>query len=140
MLSPNIKQITSLFNKLDDNSEFEIMFNNYNTTNKQSMNKFIKALNYVKWRSQEEKLKIVNETTLDVIYYPEHNTSYRISIMGIERINNILNLVHQRQNHIIISILATQFYKTDGFEFIKKKIDRKNIIDIDQYDIRFRLS
>jgi len=70
MLSPNIKQITSLFNKLDDNSEFEIMFNNYNTTNKQSMNKFIKALNYVKWRSQEEKLKIDNETTLDVIYYP----------------------------------------------------------------------
>ena len=41
MLSSNIKQINALYSKLDDKSEFEVMFNNYNTTNKQSMNKFI---------------------------------------------------------------------------------------------------
>jgi len=140
MLSSNIKQINALYSKLDDKSEFEVMFNNYNTTNKQSMNKFINVLNYVKWRSHNEKLKLVNETCLDITYYPENNTAYRISISGIDRINNILNLVHQRQNHIICSILATQFYNAEGLTFIKKKIDRKNIIDIDQYDIRFRLS
>jgi hypothetical protein len=139
MLSASIKQINTLFNKLDANSEFEIMFNNYNTTNKQTIIKFMNVLNYAKWRSTKESLKITNETILDVIYN-QYNSSYRISINGIEKINNILNLVHQRQNHIILSILTTQFYNTDGITFISKKLDKKNIIDIDQYDIRFRLS
>jgi SAM-dependent methyltransferase len=140
MLSASIKQINALFNKLDDKSEFEIMFNNYNNNNKQTIIKFMNVLNYAKWRSEKEKLKIVNETILDVVYSPEYNLSYRISISGIERINNILNLVHQRQNHIIMSILSTQFYKTDGITFISKKLDKKNIVDNDQHDIRFRLS
>ena len=139
MLSASIKQINTLFSKLDANSEFEIMFNNYNTTNKQTIIKFMNVLNYAKWRSTKESLKITNETILDVIYN-QYNSSYRISINGIEKINNILNLVHQRQNHIILSILTTQFYNTDGITFISKKLDKKNIIDIDQYDIRFRLS
>jgi hypothetical protein len=116
------------------------MFNNYNNNNKQTIIKFMNVLNYAKWRSENDKIKIKNETILDVIYNPEYNTSYRISISGIEKINNILNLVHQRQNHIILSILATQFYNTDGVNFISKKLDKQNIIDNDQYDIRFRLS
>jgi hypothetical protein len=140
MLSASIKQINALFNKLDDKSEFEIMFNNYNNNNKQTIIKFMNVLNYAKWRSEKEKLKITNETILDVIYNPEYNSSYRISISGIDKINNILNLVHQRQNHIILSILSTQFYKTEGITFISKKLDKKNIVDNDQYDIRFRLS
>ena len=105
MLSASIKQINTLFSKLDANSEFEIMFNNYNTTNKQTIIKFMNVLNYAKWRSTKESLKITNETILDVIYN-QYNSSYRISINGIEKINNILNLVHQRQNHIILSILT----------------------------------
>jgi hypothetical protein len=116
------------------------MFNNYNNTNKQTIIKFMNVLNYAKWRSEKEKLKITNESILDIIYTPEYNSSYRISISGIEKINNILNLVHQRQNHIILSILSTQFYKTDGVKFISKKLEKKNIVDNDQYDIRFRLS
>jgi hypothetical protein len=140
MFEQSIKQINTLFNKLDDTSEFEIMFNNYNNNNKQTIIKFMNVLNYAKWRSENDKIKIKNETILDVIYNPEYNTSYRISISGIEKINNILNLVHQRQNHIILSILATQFYNTDGVNFISKKLDKQNIIDNDQYDIRFRLS
>ena len=107
MLSASIKQINALFNKLDDNSEFEIMFNNYNNNNKQTIIKFMNVLNYAKWRSDKDKLKITNETILDVIYNSEFNSSYRISINGIEKINNILNLVHQRQNHIILSIYVT---------------------------------
>ena len=59
---------------------------------------------------------------------------------GNEMINQILNLVHTRRNHIIFSILVTQFVKDEHFTFINKMKDSKNIIDIDSFDVRIRKS
>jgi hypothetical protein len=39
-----------------------------------------------------------------------------------------------------MSLIATQFYENENFNFIVKSKDNNNIIDIDEYDIRFRLS
>jgi hypothetical protein len=136
----NLIQIKNLFNKIESNDEFEIMFNNYKPTNKLSLIKFNDALKYVKWRSDKDKIELVNETTLDISYTYENQNIYRISIHGNETINNILNLVHQRKNHIIFSILVTQFFKDENFTFINKLKDSKSYIDIDEYDIRFRKS
>jgi hypothetical protein len=140
MLSNHSNQINTLFTKLDDNSEFEIMFNNYKPNNKLSIIKFMNVLNYIKWRSKEDKLELIKTTSLDISYSVDIGKTYRISVNGIDRINNILNLIHQRQNNIAFSLLINQFYNTDNIEFIIKSIDRKTIIDIDQYDIRIRLS
>lgn len=140
MFANHSKQINTLFNKLDDNTEFEIMFNNYKPTNKLSIIKFMNVMNYIKWRSKENNLKLVNTTTLDISYSADIGKTYRITVSGIEKINNILNLIHQRKNNIAYSLLVNQFYNTDNIEFIVKSIDRKTIIDIDQYDIRVRLS
>jgi len=135
-----LTQIKSIYNKIAKNEEFEIMFNNYKSDNKLSIVKWMDVLKYLRWRSDEEKLKIVQETSLDIGYGYENQKNYRITINGSENINKILNLVHTRSNNIVFSILVTQFAKDENFKFINKVKDSKNIVDIDQFDIRIRKS
>jgi len=140
--SSQITQINNLLNKTKKYDEFEIMFNNYKNDNKLSIIKFMDILKYLKYRSEAEKIELKYEVILDVIFEYEQNSSYRVSIKGIENINNFLNLVHQRSNHILFSILLTQseFIDNENFIYIKKQKDINNIIDIDQYNIRIRKS
>ena len=140
MFFNNLSQIKSLFSKINDESEFEIMFYNYKQENKLSITKFINVLYFMKYYSNLKKYKLVNTIGLDISYNYAHTNVYRISINGINKINKILNAVHQRKNHVIFSILTTQFYNDDDLTFINKIKDNKNIINYDDYDIRFRLS
>jgi hypothetical protein len=109
--------VKALYNKIEDNDEFEVMFNNYKSDNKLSIIKFMDVLKYLKWRSETDKLELKSETTLDIGYGYEGQKTYRISIEGNETINKILNLIHQRKNHIIFSILVTQFINDENFKF-----------------------
>uniref|UniRef100_A0A6C0H7I9 mRNA cap 0 methyltransferase domain-containing protein n=1 Tax=viral metagenome TaxID=1070528 RepID=A0A6C0H7I9_9ZZZZ len=137
-----VSKIKSLFIKTfeHDNYEFEIMFNNYHLNNKLSFVNFIDVLNFIKYRSQEKSMKLINEITLDISYNYNDNNVYRISIKGLDKINNILNSVYQRKNHIIFSLLCNNYNNDKDIIFINKKKEFKNILDIDEYNIRVRLS
>jgi SAM-dependent methyltransferase len=142
MLSETQKnQVLSLFTKIKENDEFEIMFNNYKVDNKLSYIKFMNVLKYLKYRSNIDNLNINHEVSLDINLNHEMQT-YRVTLHGIKNINEFLNLVHQRKNHVIFSILLTQseFTQNENFKYIKKSREHKSIIDLDQFDIRIRKS
>jgi SAM-dependent methyltransferase len=142
LTSSQVTQINNLLDKVNPNDEFEVMFNNYKNDNKLSIIKFMDILKYLKYRSVNEKLELKHEVILDVIFDYEPHNFYRVSIKGIKNINDFLNLVHQRANHVLFSILLTQseFVKNENFIYIRKQRDTNNVVDIDNFDIRIRKS
>ena len=139
MLSSKQKtSVQNLFNSLNKNEEFEVMFNNFRRDNKLSIVNFMKVLKYMKWKSEKDNLKLEKEVLLDIVYNYEKNNVYRVSMEGTDEINSFLNLVHNRKNNIIFTILMTQYIKNNNVTVIHKEKDKKNIVDVDDYDIRFR--
>lgn len=133
-------KINTIYSNLDKTSEFEIMFNNYKKDNKLELNNFMNVLKYIKYLSDEKKYNLSEKISLDVIYGESKGNTYRVSINDIKNINSFLGLVHERKNHIIFSTLVSQYIDKDGYELIQKIKDKSNIVDIDEFDIRFRMS
>ena len=129
------KDVLQLFNSITKDEEFEVMFNNYKTDNILSLIDFMNVLKYVKYRSSEDKLKLIENVSLDVFYL-----DFRISIDGLENINNLMGLLYQRKNNNIFSIIVSQYLDKDGFKLIQKIKEKSNTIDFDTLDIRFRKS
>jgi hypothetical protein len=135
-----INNIYNIFSRLEKDIEFEIMFNNYKNDNKLSMNNFIHVLNFIGHRAKTNDMKLEEKTILDISYNIDNLINHRISINGLDNINKILNLIHQRKNNIIFSLLITQFNKDKNIDYITKFKKLKDIYDMDEYDIRVRMS
>jgi len=145
----DLVNIRDLFKKINDTGEFEIMFNNYKTTNKLSIINFNDISQFIKYKEViDPTTKISNlifKTSLDISYNISQSTNYRITIDGIDSINNFMNYVHQRNNSVIFSTLLSKLTnkeenEKDEYKYISKIKDNKNIIDFNEYDIRIRLS
>jgi len=137
----SLNPIQDLLKKVNANSEFEVMFNK---TNPLTINKYIDILKYLGTLSKTKKFKLVKETSLDIGYTNYVNKdiiNYRISIYNIDNINKTINDVKLRKNHVIFSILVNHILNDyPDITIMKKTKAEKNIVDIDNYDIRVRLS
>ena len=133
-------KVDTLFKSIKNTDEFEVMFNNYKQTNKLSLIDFMKILKYLKIRSDQDNLKLVNNSILDIIYQGENKENLRISIENQNNINDFLSFVHQRKNNKLMSILVNQYRDKNNFKFIKKIKNKANILDFDDFDIRFRIA
>ncbi len=127
--------VSQLFDNITKDEEFEVMFNNYKSDNILSLIDFMNVLKYIKFRSENDKLKLIETVSLDIFYL-----DFRITIDGLENINNLMGLLYQRKNNNIFSIIVTQYLDKDGFKLIQKIKDKSNVVDIDHLDMRFRKS
>lgn len=127
--------------KKDDEIEIGFLQNQY----KISLEKYIVLLKYFAMMSKTHNYKIVKEDTLNVSYnydYEDYN-NYRITVHGLENINSKLNAISHRENHVIFSILFSQFLDKDNNDKLtamNKIKEKKNMIDIGDYGVRVRLS
>jgi SAM-dependent methyltransferase len=146
-LSPDIKKsINNIFKKVSVEHEFELMFFNYKRNeNLMGFEKFLKILEYMNYRSKIKKMKLEKTISLDISYQPENKNStsrevFRISVTGPENINKYLKMLHMRNNHVIFATLAKLLKDDKNITIIKKVKSKEDIIDIDDYDIRVRMS
>ena len=133
-----ITLVKKLFNNIKKNDEFEIMFNNYKDDNKLSLIDYVKLVKYFKILSKTKKINHTIE--LDISYSFDNFNKYRATIKSLTVINDILSMLYNKKNFMIFKILITQFSNNKNISFIKKTRDTKNVIDINDFDIRFRKS
>lgn len=150
-MSKNIKDLigTTLYNNIAElhgkttvGDEFELIFSSKG--NKfMSQEKYINILKYLKNKKNKYKLDFDGPMdTLDIIYANNTSTSYRISLVGNDNINTYMRRLDMYHNHVIFSnLMKLHNEKNDKNINVMKKIkDAENTIDIDDLDIRARLS
>jgi hypothetical protein len=140
----DIDKFTKIYNNLSLDDEFEIMFGGYTKLNSINMKQFLDILKTVKLFASEMKFKIVHNESLDISYnYDNKNFNmYRITINGINNINKLMSTLHKRQNQIIFSVLASKLLsnENENISIMNKIKDFDNIYNLDDYDIRIRMS
>jgi SAM-dependent methyltransferase len=131
-----LQDIQKLFDKIKDNSEFEFIFFS-DKTNDMSLENHLNILKYMTIMSKHKKQELKKTVILD-INYSSKDTIYRLSISGEQNINKYLNMLYQRENHVIFNILSKTQDKS--ITLLKKKKDATNKVDIKEFNMRVRLS
>jgi len=135
------KNVDTMYRNIKKNNEFEFMFFNYKQDkNRMGMENFLKVLEYMSAKSRINKLKLQSSVTLDIIYSKGDGERYRITVFGRESINKYIKMLHTRGNHVIFSVLTGFIGKDPTIKMIQKVKNRQHVIDIDDFDIRVRLS
>jgi hypothetical protein len=141
--SDKMSGVEALFDKMTPEHEFEFMFFNFNNT-LMSYEKYISVMNFLNKRAKAQKLKIITEDTIDVSFTNiEKQTSYRVTINGIDEINKYMKMLHSRKNHVIYNKLIEIYQDKDrrgNITVIKKIKDSDNVEDLLNLNIRTRLA
>jgi SAM-dependent methyltransferase len=120
-------------------SEIEVSLNRNEDTTLEKYKHLLKT--HVK-RHRDSGLKLIQEETLDIAYNYDkiRLNNYRVTVHDIKNINDIMNVVHESQNHVVFSIVLQQLNKKDYISAIKKTRRQDDIIDVPNMSMRFRNS
>lgn len=131
-------QIKKLFEKITPSHEFEFMFYNYKNTI-MSNEKFSTIMKYITLKS---KGNIQVSDILDIVYRePKTDDTYRITVEGLENINKYMSMLHTKKNHVVFTVLKDMRLGGDkNISMMIKTKNAENVVDIDDLDIRCRLS
>ncbi len=138
-----LNKIKELYKTTTKKDEFEFLFFNRKQENKMNSENFIKVLEYLKYKSKLKKLKLETSTVLDVTYSSKIKDkigSFRVSINGLPTINRLMEMLHQRKNHVIFSVLLSLSVDNDQISVLKKTRDENKIIDLDDLELRLKVA
>ena len=140
----NIQKLITDYDK--DINEFEIaLFGRWDTSKlltSERFNNLQSILNKITLKN-EEKYQMTHILTLDIILSVSLPvmTNYRITIEGIELINQYLNLLSNKKNSLIFKTLYDFIKKenNDKMKIIKKVKNTKNYVTIPDYYMRVKM-
>lgn len=139
-----LTSIKNLYSQKKDNDEFELIIRSKSLKNTSiGFLRYFRILKYLGEKSKK-KFKIAVLNTLDINCSISDNnkniTNIRVTISGIENINQLLSksIYSKLQNANFFKKILT--IKEDYVTIIVKTKKSSNIIDIDDYNIRIRLS
>jgi len=143
-------RVKEICNKINPNDELEVSFGSQKKPI--SLKKFNNLLKYINFRSIRDKIQKNHSTQIDITYsYDQKSMSnYRISINGIEQINNFIQNNNLLKNHTIFSKQIRTYISQDKIDtdtetnnkitLINKVKESKKFIALDEYDMRIKLS
>lgn len=135
-----IKVLKEQLEKVKKDIEYEISFLNVSDINNPiTFDVFTKLIKYMRFKEKKlKKGKLIRSNTLD-ISASVNKENYRLSISGIDNINNILKKENEWSNDIIFHRVLTRYVEDDkNIDIMKKK--RLNVFDIKSLGLRNRLS
>ena len=126
------KDVEKLFFQSNTKDEFEIIIDQ----KQMNMSKFMTLLKYIGHQHSTLKLPVVKENVLDVCL-TDANSYYRISVVGKDNIQLVLNNHYNKKNiHVFHSLLQEAKSNIGNYSIMIKS--RKGVIDHAKY--RCRLS
>lgn len=140
-----MSQVNKLYDNMLPTNELEFILFNYNKK-LLSLDNYTKTLDYLKFKSKKSELDFVKSDMLDINYADDYGTIYRITIDDINTINKNLNTLsgYKNQNHSMFNFFLNKIKKggksSENITLLKKIKNKENVVDINDYNIRVRLS
>ena len=143
----NIEKVKSFIKKYDDTkNEFEIsFFQNSPLLTLSRFNNLISVLDNVT-KKNDVKYGMKKTIDLDIIFSLKDDTNnftnYRITISSLEKINEYMEMLHDRKNHLVFSILLKFIIENKNNKYLKiiKKVkDVENYILLEDFYMKFKL-
>lgn len=145
--SNKTSDILGFIESMSDDDEFEVSIDR---SQQITVSQYMDLIKYIIERSTHEKKldKLIKNISLDIAYrYTNENSNiYRITIEGEDKINRLMSNLEFRKNHSLFSILTNNILNQTSddekkYLYIIEKVKNKlKMIDVDNHDLRFRLS